>query len=91
MAYPGSQLYQTALKDGLPLPKTWLGYSQHAVDTLPLPTKRLGGAEVLRFRDKAFDTYFSNPRYLELVRGKFGEETVRHIREMASHKLERRY
>lgn len=91
MAYPGSQLYQTALRDGWPLPKTWLGYSQHAVDTLPLPTRHLSGAEVLRFRDKAFNTCFSNPRYLEMIRGRFGEETVRHIREMASHKLERRY
>jgi len=54
MAYPGSQLYQTAIKEGWPLPKTWLGYSQHAVDTLPLPTRHLSGVEVLRFRDAAF-------------------------------------
>ncbi len=91
MAYPGSQLYQTAMKLSWPLPKTWLGYSQHSVDTLPLPTKHLNGLDVMRFRDKAFDTYFSSPRYLEMIRQKFGEATTQHIREMASHKLQRKY
>ena len=91
MAYPGSPLYQTAQREGWPLPKTWLGYSQHAMDTLPLPTKHLGGAEVLRFRDHAFHAYFSHAPYLDMVRQKFGKSTVQHIREMTSHKLQRRY
>ncbi|MBM3861935.1 MAG: radical SAM protein [Verrucomicrobia bacterium] len=91
MAYPGSQLYQIAIKERWPLPKTWLGYSQHAVDTLPLPTRHLSGADVLRFRDHAFQAYFANPRYLEMIRQKFGEPIVRHLREMAGHKLERRF
>lgn len=90
MAYPGSQLYNTALKEGWPLPERWSGYSQHAVDTLPLPTKYLTGAEVLRFRDQAFDTYFKNPKYLNMVEAKFGAATLRHIREMTAHKLERK-
>ncbi len=38
MAYPGSALYDQAMKEGLPLPQKWSGYSQHAEDTLPLPT-----------------------------------------------------
>jgi anaerobic magnesium-protoporphyrin IX monomethyl ester cyclase len=91
MAYPGSQLYNLALKESWPLPGNWSGYSQHAIDTLPLPTKYLSGAEVLHFRDHAFDVYFTNPRYLEMITGKFGVETARHVREMASHKLERDY
>jgi hypothetical protein len=91
MAYPGSPLYQQALREGWPLPKTWTGYSQHSVDTLPLPTKHLTAAEVLRFRDAAFHTYYTNPRYLEMVRQKFGEPTLAHIREMTSYRLERRY
>ena len=61
------------------------------MDTLPLPTKFLSGAEVLRFRDQAFQTYFTSPRYVEMVRQKFGEETVEHIRQMTLHKLERAY
>jgi len=87
MAYPGSQLYSLALKEGWSLPEKWSGYSQHAVDTLPLPTKHLSGVEVLRFRDHAFDVYFTNPRYLEMITGKFGVETARHVRDMTSHKL----
>jgi len=44
-----------------------------------------------RFRDRAFDIYFSDPRYLELVRRRFGVETEREIREMTGRKLERKY
>jgi radical SAM superfamily enzyme YgiQ (UPF0313 family) len=91
MAYPGSQLYTDALRKGWRLPATWSGYSQHAVDTLPLPTKYLSAAEVLRFRDNAFQVYFKNPSYLDMISRKFGPETAAHIGDMASHKLERRY
>src|SRR6185503_12015621 len=72
MAYPGSALYDLALRVGWALPERWSGYSQHAVDTLPLPTKHLAAAEVLRFRDHAFMTYFTDARYLGLVAQKFG-------------------
>jgi anaerobic magnesium-protoporphyrin IX monomethyl ester cyclase len=89
MAYPGSPLYTIAQKEGWPLPATWSGYSQHAVDTRPLPTKHLPAAEVLRFRDEAFQTYFRNPAYVELIAHKFGPQVVRHIEEMTSHKLVR--
>ena len=91
MAYPGSALYEMALKRGWPLPKTWSGYAQHAKDTLPLPTKHLSGADVLCFRDKAFQTYFSSPRYLGMIAHKFGPATAEHVRHMTSHKLERQY
>ncbi len=91
MAYPGSPLYREALANGWPLPKTWNGYSQHAVDSLPLPTKYLGAGEVLRFRDSAFQAYYASPRYLEMVERKFGRPTVEHIREMTGHRLERKY
>jgi radical SAM superfamily enzyme YgiQ (UPF0313 family) len=91
MAYPGSPLHARAVQQGWRLPPTWSGYSQHAPDTLPLPTRHLSAGEVLRFRDHAFATYFSDPAYLSLVREKFGEATVAHVREMASHRLERLY
>jgi radical SAM superfamily enzyme YgiQ (UPF0313 family) len=91
MAYPGSQLYNLAIKQGWPLPEKWSGYSQHAVDTLPLPTKYLSAGEVLSFRDRAVQAYFSNPRYLQMIQGKFGPETAQHILEMTSHKLTRKY
>jgi anaerobic magnesium-protoporphyrin IX monomethyl ester cyclase len=91
MAYPGSKLYDDAVKRGLPLPEKWSGYSQHSVDTLPLPTKYLPASEVLKFRDHAFQVYFSHPRYLEMVTKQFGPATAQHIREMASHKLVRQF
>lgn len=90
MAYPGSPLYEQALAAGWPLPETWSGYSQHAVDALPLPTRHLPADEVLAFRDAAFGRYFSDPRYLDMVRRTFGESTVAEIGEMAGHRLERR-
>jgi len=91
MAYPGSPLYEQALRQRWQLPDTWSGYSQHAVNTLPLPTRHLSAGEVLRFRDHAFNVYFTHEPYLDMIRRKFGEETVAHIREMTSHRLERKY
>lgn len=91
MAYPGSLLYTMAVKNNWPLPKTWSGYSQQSEHCLPLPTQYLSSAEVLRFRDKAFHICFSDPRYLEMIRQKFGEETVGHIRKMESVRIKRLY
>jgi radical SAM superfamily enzyme YgiQ (UPF0313 family) len=91
MAYPGSPLYDTAIKNGWTLPKTWGGFSQHATDTLPIPTKHISAAEVLRFRDEAFQKYFSHPPYLAMVERRFGTATAQEIRQMASHRLERRF
>jgi radical SAM superfamily enzyme YgiQ (UPF0313 family) len=91
MAYPGSPLYAQAAANGWKLPETWSGYSQHSVDTLPLPTKHVSASEVLRFRDEAFRTYYSSPRYLEMVRDTFGPATVSQIQEMAAHRLVRNH
>lgn len=89
MAYPGSPLYQMALKEGWELPDSWGGYSQHSVDCKPLPTKYLSAAEVLAFRDAAFNEYFQSPSYLDLVRRKFGQPTVDHLADMCKHTLKR--
>jgi anaerobic magnesium-protoporphyrin IX monomethyl ester cyclase len=91
MAYPGSALYNQAIANGWPLPDTWSGYSQHAVDTLPLPTKHLPAGEVLKFRDYAFHTYFTHPSYLSYVERRFGADTLAHIQDMATHRLERKF
>lgn len=91
MAYPGSALYDEAIRRGWQLPGSWSGYSQHAVNTLPLPTRHLSAGDVLRFRDHAFNVYYTHAPYLAMVRQKFGEDTVAHIREMTAHKLERKY
>lgn len=91
MAYPGSSLYERAVADRWALPGTWGGYSQHSVDSLPLPTHHLTAGQVLRFRDDAFQTYFQNPRYLALVEATFGPATRREIESMTAHRLERRF
>ncbi len=89
MAYPGSPLYDLAVRQGVPLPAQWTGYSQHSRDCLPLPTRHLPGREVLRFRDEAFQRYYADQGYLGHVRRLFGEETVAHLREMTGYRLER--
>jgi anaerobic magnesium-protoporphyrin IX monomethyl ester cyclase len=78
-------------KENLPLPDSWTGYSQLSYDSLPLPTKYLSGVEVLRFRDRAFQAYFNNPDYLNMIQEKFGIEVVAHIKEMVSTPLKRKY
>lgn len=90
MAYPGSDLYNIAIKNGWKLPETWIGYSQHAYETLPLPTNKISSGEVLSFRDKAWQIYFENPNYLSYVKQKFGEDSHQHIMDMTKHKLKRK-
>ncbi len=81
MAYPGSPLYGQALKAGWKLPDTYTGFSQHSFYTQPLPTKYLSADQVLAFRDEAWMRYHTNPRFLDLLRQKFGplaeEETLK--------------
>jgi anaerobic magnesium-protoporphyrin IX monomethyl ester cyclase len=89
MAYPGSQLYATAIQEGWPLPSTWSGYSQHALDSLPLPTTHVTSRHVLQFRDAAFHQYFSRPEYLSMMSKKFGAATIAHIQDMTRHRLDR--
>ena len=90
MAYPGSPLYDEAVKKGWTLPETWRGFSQHNDDCRPLDTMHLHGAQVLKFRDEAFTTYYRNPKYLDMVEEKFGSEALAHIKQMTTYKLKRK-
>ncbi|WP_374399311.1 radical SAM protein [Niveibacterium sp.] len=89
MAYPGSQLYTLAQREGIALPPHWGAYSQHARDTMPLANKALSAAEILAFRDQAFNTYFSSSRYRDMVLEKFGQPVLDHLDEVLSIKLRR--
>jgi anaerobic magnesium-protoporphyrin IX monomethyl ester cyclase len=89
MAYPGSALYRHALDAGIDLPVDWAGYSQHTFNTRPLANPNLSAAEILHFRDQAFQTYFRNPGYLESVGAKFGPAVVDHLRRMVEIPLRR--
>ncbi|MDP3789645.1 MAG: radical SAM protein [Candidatus Omnitrophota bacterium] len=91
MAYPGSQLYDDMARQGVKLSENWLSYSQFSAETQPLSTRYLSSADVLRFRDKAFDEYHNSPRYLEMMEEKFGSAVMAHIREMLTHKIHRKF
>ncbi len=88
MAYPGSRLYLDAVAAGT-APQEWSAFSQHSINTTPLPTRHLKSAEVLAFRDKAFDRYFRNPHYLKMIEKKFGPRVLRHIDKMLEVSIQR--
>jgi len=90
MAPPGSHLYDECLKMGIPLPEKWIGYAQQGYEFAPLPTKTLSPKDVLRFRDFAFNAYFRNPAYLDMMEKKFGTRARKHLEEMAAHDLKRK-
>lgn len=89
-ALPGSPMYQFAKKNGWKLPDSYEGFAFLSYESEPLPTKFLTSAEVLRFRDEAWQIYFTNPRYLDIVESKFGIEERNNVKAMASIRLKRR-
>jgi len=90
-AYPGSPLYEQAVREDWRLPDTWAGYSPYSYEHLPLPTKYLTSVEVLRFRDEAYVKYYSNDRYQRMIREKFGEEVLAGIVKGLTKRLKRKY
>ena len=89
-ALPGSPLYNTAKKEGWSLPSSPEGFAFLSYECEPLRTKHLSAAEVLKFRDEAWTTYFSNPIYLQMIEKKFGVSQKENIEDMASIKLKRK-
>ena len=90
MAYPGSPLYGIAKKEGWKLPSTYVGFSQHSYYTQPLPTKYLGAEQVLAFRDEAWMKYHTNPKFLDLLKTKFGQVAVDETLKSTKIKLRRK-
>lgn len=88
-ALPGSRLYHLAKKEGN-LPSSYAGYGFLSYDSQPMPTKYCTAAEVLQFRDDAWQRYFTNPAYLNLVERKFGLEERRNVQTMAKIPLQRK-
>lgn len=89
-ALPGSPLYFTARTEGWDLPSRFEEYAFLSYDCKPLPTRHVSAADVLRFRDTAWQRYFSNPAYLGSIERKFGPAQRRNIEEMARVRLKRR-
>ncbi|MBI5560801.1 MAG: B12-binding domain-containing radical SAM protein [Deltaproteobacteria bacterium] len=90
-AYPGSPLYEQALKEGWKLPERWADYSPYSYGHLPLPTKYLSAADVLKFRDESYTRYSSGERYQRMIREKFGGEVLDAIKNGLTKKLRRRH
>ena len=55
-----------------------------------MSTNNLSAADVLEFRDQAFNTYFSNPAYLNLVETKFGATERQNVVDMSKITLKRK-
>jgi hypothetical protein len=92
MAYPGTSLHQMAQDKGYPLPEKWGQYGFFAPDALPLRNDNLSHEDILDFRDRAFETYFSGERYQNRVREVFGEHIVTFLKEkVLSKKISRRH
>jgi radical SAM superfamily enzyme YgiQ (UPF0313 family) len=89
-ALPGSPMYQLAKRNGWKLPDTPEGYAFLSYESQPLPTKHLSSAEVLAFRDAAWQTYFTNPGYLDLVEKRFGPDRRKNVEAMATIRLNRK-
>lgn len=90
MALPGSPLYYQAKTNGWQLPDSFEGYSFLSYDCQPLPTKYLTAAEVLKFRDEAWQYYFRRTEYLDMIQRTFGQVARENIQTMASVPLKRR-
>jgi len=71
LPYPGSNWY-AGLKDK---PINWDSFSQFSPTICADPA-------VVRFRDEAFNTYYSRPEYLSMVRSRFGQKAEEHIKNM---------
>jgi len=89
-ALPGSPLYLKAKRDGWDLPQSYEEFGFLSYDHLPTKTYSLTSAEVLKFRDYAFHVYFENPRFLNMIRSKFGEPAIENINRMTKIKLKRK-
>lgn len=90
MAYPGSPLYLESRKKNILLPKTYSGYSQHSFDTQNLPSTNLSASEILAFRDKAWNKYHTNSKYLKLLEDKFGTSAIDNLKKTTKIKLKRK-
>ena len=89
-ALPGSPLFYTAQANGWPLPDSYAGYAFLSYESQPLPTKHCSAAEVLKFRDEAWQKYFTRPEYLSLVERKFGLAQRRNVESMTRIQLRRK-
>lgn len=90
MALPGSPLYHTARANGWKLPDSFAGYAFLSYESQPLPTRYCTAAQVLKFRDDAWHTYFTNPAFLAQVERTFGRKQRDNVEAMTRIRLRRK-
>ncbi len=88
LTYPGAPLWNQTPEDKRNY--DWRTYSHHGYEYTPAGNENLTSAEVVQFRDAAFQKYFSDPSYLSMIESKFGVKTREEIERMAAVKLKRR-
>ncbi len=88
-ALPGSPMHHIAKTNGWALPDSPAGYAFLSYESKPLPTKHLSSAQVLKFRDDAWQTYFTNAAYLSVVESRFGVQERQNVESMAGIRLKR--
>ena len=88
--YPGSLLWDLKINTGWKPPESWLAWSFHSYEHEPAGTNTLSPAEVLKFRDQAYQTYMRDPSYLDLVRRKFGRAVAESVVKTADIPLRRK-
>ncbi len=71
LPYPGSEWYES-LKEK---PTDWSRFSQFSENMCADP-------EIVKFRDETFREYFTNENYQSMIKDKFGQQAVDHIRSM---------
>jgi len=89
VAYPGSKFFDVMKERGVELSDDYNDYAQFSKSFKPLPTKHLTSQEVLEFRDKAFQDFFTSPKYLSMMKQKFGNGVIDEIKQMTKINIKR--
>ena len=89
-ALPGSPLHVKAKQQGWELPDTYQGYGFLSYETTPMSTNYVSAAEVVKFRDNAWEKYHTGKPFLNLIESKFGVDARAGIEDLAKVKLKRR-
>jgi hypothetical protein len=72
------------------LPDSYEGYAFFSYECQPLPTKYVSAADVLKFRDEAWQKYYTRTEYLDLIERKFGKEQRKNIEDLTKIKIKRK-
>ena len=90
-ALPGSPLYVESKRQSLDIPNQneYEKFAFLSFKHVPMSTTKCTSAEVLNFRDRAWEKYFSNPVYLEFVSKRLGKVAKKNVMKMSEIKLKR--